>query len=257
VHGCQKCGLCDFKTIKPRVFTGQNVQATIPSEEKVLVSSGECRFVYRMYYSRTGSARFFGHLELIQMFYRVMQRMGLPLNYSQGYNPSPKVSFSPALPLGTESLAEYLQVELSEPVGDQAALLEMFNSQLPEGFSAISLALHSSKVEQSQRTCYHVSLGQKITENQVNTVSAREKIEIRVLRKGKEKIIDAAPMIKRFFLLEDGSVELILHTETGSPALKPMEIIASVFGIDQDEISRAKVIKVSVDPAEQDGILNP
>ena len=70
---------------------------------------------YRVHYSRLGDSRFYGHLEMLQLIFRVLQRAGLPILFSSGFNPSPKVSFSQALPVGVESLAETFDMELARP----------------------------------------------------------------------------------------------------------------------------------------------
>ncbi|MBU0479865.1 MAG: TIGR03960 family B12-binding radical SAM protein [Proteobacteria bacterium] len=246
VHGCQKCGLCDFKKVKPIVAKALALQPATQGEARkgAAVAAGG-RFVYRIQYSRTGPARFFGHLELIQMFYRVLQRVKLPLNFSQGFNPSPKIAFSPALPLGTESFAEYLQIELAEPLLDEAMVLADLNRQLPEGFFATSLAPHSGKVEQRIVTCYHILPSRRISGDLIDSIKSREKIEIRVLRKGRERVVDAAPLLKGLTLLDDGRIELVMLTETSKATLKPMEIMEELFALDPAETTRAKVVKVS------------
>ena len=55
--------------------------------------------------------RFLGHLDLTRMLLRTLRRAGVPLVYSQGFNPKPKVSFGPALSLGVVSEAEYMDFE--------------------------------------------------------------------------------------------------------------------------------------------------
>ncbi len=70
---------------------------------------------YRIEYAKTGSARFLSHLELVRVFNRALRRSGLPLVFTQGFRPHPKVSYGPSLGVGVAGLREYLDVELADP----------------------------------------------------------------------------------------------------------------------------------------------
>lgn len=68
----------------------------------------------RVAFALTESGRFLGHLDLSRNWYRLLRRAALPLAYSQGYSPKPKLSFGSALSVGTTSAAEYVDIGLSE-----------------------------------------------------------------------------------------------------------------------------------------------
>jgi radical SAM-linked protein len=61
-------------------------------------------------------AKFHSHLDLQRTMERVLRRAGLPLAYSQGFSPHPKMSFGSALATGTSSEGEFVDIELSEPM---------------------------------------------------------------------------------------------------------------------------------------------
>ena len=88
-----------------------------------------------MHYSRTGEICFLGHLEILQIIFRTLRRASIATNYSQGFNPSPKISFGPALPVGTESLAEFFIMDLPAPLGDNRlqAIMARINDKLAPG----------------------------------------------------------------------------------------------------------------------------
>lgn len=246
VHGCQKCGLCDFKTIRPVVVKNctladdkGEVAAAAPA------SSESNHFVYRLTYSRLGIARFLGHLEVIQVFYRVLRRVGLPMNFSQGYNPSPRVTFSPALPLGTESRAEYLLVDLCLVMKDLDELKAAFNRELPEGFKVETIKLDSGKVEQRLLTCYQIDIGRPIKRAIVDAFLESEKVEVEVVRKKRPRKIDARPLVVALAMIEgDYQLEMQLLTETSKAALKPLEIMAALFDLSTEEMALARIMKL-------------
>jgi len=89
--------------------------------------------------------KFLSHLDLMRTFQRIFRRARIPLAYSRGYNPHPKMAFSPALPVGATSDSEYLDAELSREL-PEAEILARLGEQLPEGLEIKAL------VEVSQPT---------------------------------------------------------------------------------------------------------
>jgi radical SAM-linked protein len=71
---------------------------------------------------------------------RAVRRAGLPVAYSQGYHPKPKVSFGPALPVGVESLCEHVDLELVGPA-DPAEVALRLGRELPEDFRVMQADL--------------------------------------------------------------------------------------------------------------------
>ncbi|MFH1038907.1 MAG: TIGR03936 family radical SAM-associated protein [PVC group bacterium] len=86
----------------------------------------------RLTYSKTGLIRFISHRDLIRVFFRAFSRAGLPIAYSEGFSPHPRVSFCPPLKVGMEGLNELLEATISRPVEADAVRLSL-NDHLPEG----------------------------------------------------------------------------------------------------------------------------
>ncbi len=70
----------------------------------------------RITFTKQGALRYIGHLDLHRLWERAMRRADLPLAYSQGFHPHPKISLAAALPLGFSSRGEALDVQLTEEV---------------------------------------------------------------------------------------------------------------------------------------------
>ena len=79
--------------------------------------------------------RWLSHLDLSRAWMRAMIRAELPLEYSEGYNPHPKLAFSPALPVGIVGESEYVDVAFSETV-EAASAIERLNAAVPPGLEA-------------------------------------------------------------------------------------------------------------------------
>ncbi|MFZ5827321.1 MAG: TIGR03936 family radical SAM-associated protein [Bacillota bacterium] len=86
----------------------------------------------RVRLAKTGMARFFSHLDLQRTIERTLRRAGLPIAYSQGFNPHPRISFASALATGTSSEGEFIDVELTEEMEPQAFVAQA-NAHCPQG----------------------------------------------------------------------------------------------------------------------------
>ena len=86
----------------------------------------------RVEFSKTGQLRYLSHLELIAVLLRAMRRSGFPLKYSEGYHPSPRISFGPPLGVGVSGMSEYFDIEILLPF-DIVMNRRKLNSRLPEG----------------------------------------------------------------------------------------------------------------------------
>jgi radical SAM-linked protein len=73
----------------------------------------------RISFGKLGFLRFVGHLDLAQSWERILRRAGIPLEYSQGYNPRPRMQFAAPLPVGVTSESEYVDVWLVERLADE------------------------------------------------------------------------------------------------------------------------------------------
>lgn len=245
-HGCQKCGLCDFKSIKPIVcckLTKNEMKAAPPVPPSPLENPP--RFIYRIDYQRIDRARFISHLELLQLFFRTFRRAELPLNFSQGFNPTPRVSFSPALPLGTESLAEYLFVELHQPMTDLDDLQKELNRQLPGGLCITRItACREKSLPDRVETLYSIDIAGTKEQARIDSFMASPEYFISVSRKKADRNIDVRPQISSLRLVNGERIELAMISETGKAGLKPLEIVRSVFSLTDKDVQTARVLKV-------------
>ena len=102
----------------------------------------EIIFSARIKYSKLGLVRFIGHLDTVRAVTRGLRCSGLPLKFSEGFSPHPKVSFGPALPLGFSSDCEYLDLELVRKVAAEA-IVEKVGPNLPAGLQIQQAAILS------------------------------------------------------------------------------------------------------------------
>ncbi|MEN1762057.1 TIGR03936 family radical SAM-associated protein [Anoxynatronum sibiricum] len=102
----------------------------------------------RARYSKTGHMRFLSHLDLVRLFERAFRRAQMPLAFTQGYNPHPIISFAAPLSVGVGSIAEYVDVQLTEPVSPDT-FVHLMNEILPPGIMIMQATAKDPKTADS------------------------------------------------------------------------------------------------------------
>lgn len=90
----------------------------------------------RIQYVKKDNMKFLSHLEMVRFMERAFRRMELPLKFSQGFNPHPKISFAAPLAVGVSSEAEIVEVELTESI-DPKAFIEAHHANVPAGLEFV------------------------------------------------------------------------------------------------------------------------
>lgn len=190
----------------------------------------------RMKYSKTNAGRFMSHLDLLRTVERVFRRAGLPLAFSEGYNPHPKISFGSALAVGVTSDGEYLDVELREELEPGLIEAKLKEAQ-PSGIN-ISKVIKLDKRTQSltaqiNMAAYTVTvpLAQKLTDRELreHILSVLAQPSLCVAREGK-KGVRQVDIRKGIYNLE-GKTEtdkmvLVMRLQTGSEGnVRPEEVV--------------------------------
>ena len=120
-EGCSRCGVCgtDF---------GHNVVVDalpIPDFAGEFVPNTERKQRFRVWFGKVGDMALVGHLDLLRLFDRVVRRADLPISFTGGFHPNPRISVANALPLGVTSTGEIADFELTESID-----LEIFRAKL-------------------------------------------------------------------------------------------------------------------------------
>ncbi|MCF8055356.1 MAG: TIGR03960 family B12-binding radical SAM protein [Desulfocapsa sp.] len=254
-HSCQKCGLCDFKTLKPIVIQSNTDQDRKPEETGLPVqqtaksnlpqSEGQ-HLRYKVTYSRLGDICFLGHLEILQVIFRVLRRAKITTNFSQGFNPSPKVSFGPAMPVGTQSMAEYFIMDLPAALQDLDTTQSRLNQQMPPGLTVKDIALSNGSIPQNIVSSYQITLHPPLTADDVNLFEqflSMDSFFIKRRRKGKIKEIDIRPLVVKLETKDDATITLDLIGRATEAGAKPLEVVAAIVQKDQEKLLASEIIK--------------
>ncbi len=93
----------------------------------------------RLTFAKQGALRYTGHLDVQRIWERTVRRAGLPLAYTHGFRPRPKIQLASALPLGFASRAEIVDVWLEEDLSPDEALRARLQENAPPGLEILRL----------------------------------------------------------------------------------------------------------------------
>ncbi len=201
-----------------------------------------------MLYAKEGPSRYISHLDLLRAFERSARRAGLPLAFTQGFNPHPKVAFAAPLGVGTAGEAEYADLELAAdvPAGE---VLSALSGAMPEGLRLIEVrsvpeALQSL-MAMVDRATYRVEgkLAHQVSIEELDKaittfLSAREILVKRQSKTGEKRVQDIKPFIFAMSGRINGDIMLLeAELKTGSRGNVRIEELLTAF----EESSRLPV----------------
>ena len=208
----------------------------------------------RVRYRKVGPARFLGGRELGTVFLRAARRAALPVAFSQGHHPLPKLGFGPALPVGTSSDDEYVDIELTAIVAVDDVRSRLA-AQLPEGLEpieALELPRSAPSIEQSiESFAYEVGLDQLDAPPAPERVAAAvagfadaTSFPVRKHAKGGERIVDACRWVRRLAVTAPGRLALEI-TAGQDGTLKPELFLGELLTLEPTERPVLRVHKVA------------
>jgi len=195
----------------------------------------------RIKFSKTGSLKYIGHLDVMRFFQKLIRRANIPIAYSEGFSPHQIMSFAMPLGIGDESIAEYVDIDLIEPVPTREAI-ERINSvsvpeiqildfkEIPEGkaynaMSSITAARYKIKFREDARINFDFF-------KEFNKLMSFDEIIVTKQTKKSETNLDIKPYIYEYELLDDGIYMLL---SCGSVMnIKPELVIKAVFDLNNE-----------------------
>jgi radical SAM-linked protein len=212
---------------------------------------GDAGFPVRIRFSKRGPVRFIGHRDVARNFERAFRVEQLPLAFTLGFAPRPKVGFGLALSVGHESEAEYLDVELTHDPGADgpgglAAMPHALTAALPEGIDVTGITPIADRAPSLQEAVtsveYRITVEHQLSgggsdagavTEVVAAVLLAPGIEITRTRKGREVDEDVRPAIRHMELVEvDASgASLLLELATQPRNARPGDVVAALNAV--------------------------
>ncbi len=301
---CADCGACDHKTIKnvtvdDRTDSPSATTAGSPAPDRNIrglpsnVSIGgqapasspkPLSNRYRFTFSKTGAFKYLSHLEMMSAIARTFKRAGLTLKYSEGFHPKPRISFAGSLPVGMESLEEWLDAELVVVAGKAGeagdGILRALNADAPAGlkFGSCALLHLKSPLPSAIITEYQAFLNEGPKGDGVVTPlnidlegidgflkGFREKASVPVVIEKRETSggitpkggmtpsveVDIKPLVGEISAVESyspagqGVAGVVLRFSLRNGPVRPVDVISCIFGLSKKDASLIPVRKVS------------
>jgi radical SAM-linked protein len=244
-HGeCHACGVCDFKSHYPRVHSS----CEIPSwEDRSAPAIEKDPFAWmELTYTKLGSARFFSHLEISNIFSRAVRRAKLGVQYSQGFHPLPRISFDDPLPLGMASQGEKLRILVSSRFSYQQ-VVQGLNAYLAGGVRVIdgraftkgkkeaAKAVHRFQIDFGRVRVKRDLVGRFIDSNQWPYLRSRSKRP--------DQAIDLRAMVQAVRWTGESGLYLEIAARPGITA-RPADFLFGVLGMDMTDLQNVLVTKL-------------
>ena len=163
-----------------------------------------------MQFCKTREGRFLSHLDLMHTWERVIRRSQLPLAYSQGFNPHPKINFASACAVGTTSDGEYMDMELTQDLPVEQ-VEEMLQAVMPPAFRVSAMKVVTGKAPSL------MSIIQR----------ARYVLRLELVEEAAQEQLDAA--VERFWQQEE---IVIYRYKKNSKDKKPVNIRPGVYELE-------------------------
>ena len=241
---CAQCGACDFKEIEAKTFPDHQLTSFAECEKTNYAEAGSKKL--SIYYAKLDQAKYLSHLEMVNVFLRALKRAAVPVLYSQGFHPKPKISFDDPLPVGIESQDEHFTLNVPGFVRPEVVIRRL-NAHLPDGLDINSCQLVSRKSghRAPKTNTYRVTLKDgHFNMEKLTSFNRASDATISVSnRKGKLKKINLKDMVRSIIFLDSTRLKMTLLSVPGK-TVRPALILRHIFSVDEDQIKQAKVVKL-------------
>ncbi len=250
---CSLCGVCSEEL--------SNLYANVAKDAPPRRSVGGRQHPqvlkrFRLRYEVTGRLRFLSHLETMGLLARALSRAGIPVAYSQGFHPHPKIAMGPARPVGVAALREYFDLTVAGSLFEYD-LAERLNRVLPQEIRISGVnwipnqaAAVSSLIRFGE---YRVSIPKVFFPGEpaarVAQFLTRETIPVQRTKKGRTKTLDIRPMIPEMLLHAEAKDTVVLHmmVQTGDQGgVRPEEPLLALLNTDARRLHDVEITRVGL-----------
>ena len=185
----------------------------------------------RLRFSKTDTLRFIGHLDFLRVFQQTIRRSGLPIAYSQGFNPHQVLSFALPLPLGMESIHDYADITLTTEL-PYDKIVQSLNACAPQGLhvSAAYQVIGQAAAAATIAADYKIttSMSQEILVENAKKILESDMLVIPKKTKSGIKLTDIRPDI---FDIHINNGNILLRLSAGSARfLNPLLVAEQMMG---------------------------
>ena len=199
----------------------------------------------RITFSKLDALRYTGHLDLHRLWERAARRAELPLAYSQGFHPQPKINIAAALPLGFSSRCEVIDLRLEHDIPLEG-LREKLQQTLPTGIQVAGIESVDERAPALQTQVasaeYQVTLTEAVDGSELKRMVVSVMESESIVRERRGKTYDLRPLIESLETASEGKIFMRLTAREGATG-RPEEVL-DMLGIafEGTRIERTRLI---------------
>ena len=213
----------------------------------------------RVRYVKEGRLRFSSHRDFQRAFERALRRAEVPIAFSVGFSPHPKISYANAVPTGVASEAEYLEIGVTQPV-DPAQVRAGLDAALPPGFGIREVVVARTpdfmdRLEGSRWRFELPEVSREAADRAWATFEGTERVEVQRMTKSGQRTLDArAAVVCGAVDDADACAILTVVSRHGTPSVRPDDVIAALrLAADLVLVVPARVTRLAQGPLDSSG----
>jgi radical SAM-linked protein len=196
----------------------------------------------RIRYAKRGRLRFTSHRDFARAFERALRRADVPMGYSAGFTPHPKISYVGASPTGAASEAEYLEIGLAREL-DVERLRILLDAALPDGLDIVEIVVAGpgSLAERMEASAWRIELpglAEDVVRDAVEQFLARDEVGIERMTKGGRRTVDVRAAVIRMGVSgaapdagSDGRAIIEMVVRQVTPTVRPDDVVAALRSV--------------------------
>lgn len=251
-ENCTNCGVCVNLNVSPNYQSREEIKKSYFQTQAV--KNYNQKFKYRLKLTKQDNLRYISHLDWYRVIYRATRRANLPVVFTEGFNPSPRISIGLPLALFIESISEFMDIELSENLTEDYIKCTL-NSVLPNAckvLDAKSIALKSDSIDKVACWVEYEALEEVKSdtaydfnqlEEAINLLLSQDNIIIIKKTKSKTKELDIKPLIHSLKVSKNEPERIIFTLSiTAEATVKPDELLNLFSDSQKWKITRRKIM---------------
>ncbi len=189
----------------------------------------------RVHYAKRGRLRFASHRDFARAFERALRRAGIPMAYSSGFSPHPRISYANAAPTGAASEAEYLEIALTARC-DPAAVQRGLDAALPPGMDVVRVVESpggplADRLTGSQWLIQATDVPSVVVEQAVAEFMAAREVPVQRMTKSGMRSFDSRGPVVACGVTPDGVLLTIAH---GTPLVRADDVLQGMKSLVAD-----------------------
>lgn len=204
------------------------------------------RLFLRFKFYKRGNLSYVSHLDLVRTMNKIIVRAGLPLWYTEGFNPKPKMVFAAPLSVGTESECEMMDVRLTERV-DPTVAMEKLNRNMPPEMQVTEAYYPDTKFTELEWLDYEIEVDSPHASEALaascNTLLSAPEIRIEKKTKSGLAVVDIKPLIgEAHARLEDGKIKIAARLSANPSRFLSPELLVRALRVGAGLLSDSNLL---------------